>query len=157
MGAWDQWGSQANGWNAPLLKASTVMGRPADPRYAQWGGICGVHTPMSAFLTIETLHLENFPQRPDGKADGDDEEEVCAGICACVLCSGKAGGVEVRTSGLSFVNVTQRIQFWGTWTTLIKDYDGSLVGLRDQIFVHGKAIPFPVKRRREIYREERKL
>ena len=36
--------------------------------------------------------------------------------------------MEVRTSGLSFTNVLERITFWGTWTALIHDRDGSLVG-----------------------------
>ena len=56
-----------------------MIGRPSDVSIAQWGGDdehtqCGLHTPMSAFLTIRNVHLENYMH-------GNS-----AAICVCKHC-----------------------------------------------------------------------
>ena len=112
----DQWANPANGWNAPLLADSLFVGDGVSK------GACGLSGPMSSWLTVRNTAFHGF-------ATGS------AAICACHICSGNKGGIEVRTEGLRFssMGAGALVKFaHHHFEAIFHDVDGSLTG-----FAHG--------------------
>ena len=120
----EQWGDDSNGWNAPLISDSLFIGDGASRN------ACGLSGPMSSWLTVENTAFHNF-------ASGS------AAICACHLCNGGKGGVEVRTRGLRFSGIAQgaRVKFaHHHFETIFHDLDGSLTGGVAGGWMHGASL-----------------
>ena len=117
----DQWGDASNGYAAPLITDSIFVGDGVSTKQ------CGIHGPMSSFLTIANTSFHGF-------ATGS------AGICACRICDAPRGGQEVRTQGLRFssMGVGSRLSFDFQFEAIFHDLDGSLTGM-PRSWMHGLA------------------
>ena len=108
----EQWGDVSNGWNAPLVTGSLFAsdGISRDQ--------CGLSGPMSSWLTVNDTAFHGF-------AEGS------AAICACHLCNGGKGGIEIRTNDLRFTAIGEgaRVKFaHHHFEAILFDVDGSLTG-----------------------------
>ena len=113
----EQWGEASNGWEAPYITDALIVGGPTAE--------CGLWGPMSSWLTLNNISFVDFPSTARGA------------LCACKLCKDIKGGHELRTKGLSFSGVHNRVNFGHHTVTNIRDLDGSLSGLPSGGWLHG--------------------